>query len=50
MINQSLVGSVLIGAEFSREGMTKVRFPATAIGMGLEPLDSRTDPRTRLNW
>jgi hypothetical protein len=23
---------------------------AIAIGRGLEPLDSRTDPRTRLNW
>jgi hypothetical protein len=31
-------------------GRTKVRTPATTIERGLESLDVRTDPQTRLNW
>jgi hypothetical protein len=29
---------------------TTVRFPATAIGGGLKPLDGRIVPGIRLNW
>jgi hypothetical protein len=46
-IYQSLVGSVVIGDEFGREDHGSIL--ATAIGMGLESFDSRTDSRTRLN-
>jgi hypothetical protein len=35
-------------AEFGRG--TTVRFSATTIGRGLQPLDIITDPRTKLNW
>jgi hypothetical protein len=47
-INQSLVVSMVIGTELGRGDHSSI--PATAIGRGLEPLDVRTDPRTRLNW
>jgi hypothetical protein len=43
---QSLVGLVVIGAKFGREDHGSI--PATTIGRGLEPLDARTGPRTRL--
>jgi hypothetical protein len=33
---------MMFGAELGREDT--VRFPATAFGRGLEPLDARTDP------
>jgi hypothetical protein len=39
---------VVIGAELGREDHGSI--PATATGRGLELLDIRTDPRTRLNW
>jgi hypothetical protein len=50
MINQSLVGSMMIDAEFI--GSITVRSPTTAIGRGrgLKPLNVKTDPRIRLNW
>jgi hypothetical protein len=38
----------MIDAEIGREDRGSI--PATAIGRGLEPLDARTDPRTRINW
>ncbi|MCI12215.1 hypothetical protein A2U01_0033318, partial [Trifolium medium] len=37
---------VVIGAGLGREDYGSI--PATAIGRGLEPLDARTDSRTRL--
>jgi hypothetical protein len=43
--NQSLIGSVVIDAKFDTQ-RTIVRFPATAIGMRLEPLDVRTDSKS----
>jgi hypothetical protein len=39
---QSLVGIVVIGAEFGRDD--HVSIPATAIERRLKPLDVRTDP------
>jgi hypothetical protein len=48
VIDQSLVGLVVIGAELDREDHGSI--PVTAIGRGLESLDAKTDPRTRLNW
>ncbi|PNX99618.1 glutaredoxin-c11-like protein [Trifolium pratense] len=45
--NQSLVGPVMIDAEFGREDT--VQSPATAIGRGLGPLDTKTDLRNRLD-
>ncbi|MCI11067.1 hypothetical protein A2U01_0032166, partial [Trifolium medium] len=44
--HQSLVGPVVIGVELGREDHGSI--PATAIGKGLELLDARTDPQTRL--
>jgi hypothetical protein len=44
---QSLVGSVIIGAERGREDYGSI--PATAIEKGLEPLDAITDLQTRFN-
>jgi hypothetical protein len=41
-INQSLVGSVVISAEFDRKDYSSI--PATAIERGLKPLDTKTDP------
>jgi hypothetical protein len=38
--DQSLVGLVVIDAEFGRED--HISIPAIAIGKGLEPLDART--------
>jgi hypothetical protein len=47
---QPLVGSVVIETEFNLVEKITVRFLATAIRRGLEPLDDRTEPRTKLNW
>jgi hypothetical protein len=38
---------MVIGAEFGRENYGLI--PTTGIGRGLESLDVRTDPKTRLN-
>jgi hypothetical protein len=46
--NQSLVGSVVIGAELDRKDHGSI--PAIAIGMELKSLDGRTDPQTKFNW
>ncbi|MCH97209.1 RNA polymerase subunit beta, partial [Trifolium medium] len=45
--NQSLIDSVVVDAGLGREEHGSI--PATAIGRGLEPLDSRTDLQTRLD-
>jgi hypothetical protein len=47
MINQSLVNSVVINAEFDRKDHDLIS--ATAIERGLESLDTIIDLRTRLN-
>jgi hypothetical protein len=39
---------VIIDAEFGRENHGSI--PATAIEIGLESLDVRTDPQIRFNW
>jgi hypothetical protein len=44
----SLVGWVVIGAELGMEDHGLI--PRNYDGRGLEPLDARTDPRTRFNW
>jgi hypothetical protein len=44
--NQSVVGLVVIDAGFGREDHSLI--PAIAIRRGLEPLDDRTDPQTKL--
>jgi hypothetical protein len=48
MIYQSLVGLVVIDTELDKEDHSSI--PATVIGRGLEPLDGKTNLRTRLNW
>jgi hypothetical protein len=45
--NQSLVGLVMIDAELDKKDDSSI--PATTIGKGLEPLDVKIDPQTRLN-
>jgi hypothetical protein len=39
---------MVIGAELGKEDHSSI--PVTVTGRGLEPLDVKTDPRTRFNW
>jgi hypothetical protein len=47
-LKYGLVGLMVVGAEIGREYHGSI--PAIVIERGLEPLDARTDSKTRLNW